>query len=189
MVCARRCRPAMSSNPTFSGLSALSRNGFVAKFSEVYEHSPWVAERAWDAGLNVQHETLDELAASLARIVDEAGDEAQLTLIKAHPDLAGRAAQRGELTNASNDEQSSAGIDQCSAEEFTQFGQYNDRYKQKFGFPFIMAVKNSNRHLILAAFNKRLENDYATEFAEAIRQIHHIARFRLQVISEQWSTV
>jgi OHCU decarboxylase len=90
---------------------------------------------------------------------------------------------RGELTAESTGEQASAGIDQCNAEEFARFQRYNEAYKAKFGFPFIMAVRGSNRHKILAAFETRLENDAETEFHTAIEQIHKIARLRLEAVA------
>ena len=108
-----------------------------------------------------------------------------MTLIRAHPDLAGRAAVVGELTKASTVEQSSAGIDQCSPEEFDRFQRLNERYKRKFLFPFVMAVRNSNRHSILAAFEDRLANDARTEFETAIAEIHKIARMRFEALQEQ----
>ena len=107
-----------------------------------------------------------------------------LILINAHPDLAGRAAVAGELTPESTSEQSGAGIDQCSAEEFVQFESFNARYKEKFGFTFIMAVKGSNRFQILANFEQRLENGVDAEFERALQEIHKIARLRLREIAE-----
>ena len=109
-----------------------------------------------------------------------AGDERKLALIRAHPDLAGKAAISGQLTEESTSEQSSAGIDQCSPEEFERFQELNSQYKEKFGFPFVMAVRDSHRHEILAAFKSRLANDSQTEFETAIREIHKIASLRLQ---------
>jgi 2-oxo-4-hydroxy-4-carboxy-5-ureidoimidazoline decarboxylase len=106
-------------------------------------------------------------------------------LIKAHPDLAGRAAIAGELTEASNEEQASAGIDQCSPEEFARFQDLNERYKAKFDFPFVMAVRKSNRHEILVAFETRLSNDPDDEFEQAIAEIHKIARLRLAAEEQQ----
>ncbi len=103
----------------------------------------------------------------------------QLALINAHPDLAGKAAIQGELTESSTNEQAGAGIHQCTAEEFARFTELNDAYKAKFQFPFIMAVKGSNRHQILASFEKRIHNDADAEFKEALAQINLIALFRL----------
>ena len=152
---------------------------FVRRYGGIYEHSPWVAEGAWEQGV-----TADNLAAVMAAVVDAAGYERQLALICAHPDLAGRAAVAGELTHESTDEQASAGIDQCTPEEFARFQDYNARYKERFGFPFIMAVRGSNRHAILNAFEERLGNDAETEFARAIQEIHKIARLRLAALHD-----
>lgn len=158
----------------------MTRDAFVARYGGIYEHSPWVAAAAWDE-LGDAAGT-DTLADVMARHVDAADDEQKLALIRAHPDLAGRAAVAGELTAESTSEQASAGIDQCSPEEFERFQAYNARYVEKFGFPFVMAVRGSNRHAILAAFEERLDNDAATEFERAIAEIHRIARLRLEAL-------
>jgi OHCU decarboxylase len=158
----------------------VTREAFVEKFGGVYEHSPWVADNCFDTAANA---TMDERTQLFAHCVDAADHETKLQLIRAHPDLAGRAAVRGKLTAESMNEQASAGIDQCTDEEYAQFVSFNSAYKGKFGFPFIMAVRNSNRHEILAAFGKRIENDAETEFETAIREIHKIARLRLEAIA------
>lgn len=165
--------------------SSLTEAEFVDTFGGVYEHSPWIAQQAWQHGLDAYHDSVEGLAVELGTIVDAADESKRLELIVSHPDLAGKAAQRGELTTESTSEQASAGISQCNKEEFQQFQHYNDAYKQKFRFPFVMAVKGSNRHLILAAFEERLDNDYQTEFDRAISEIHKIARFRLEEIASQ----
>ena len=158
------------------------RHEFIRRYGGIYEHSPWVAERAWD--LLVSERDL-ELAEAMARAVDEASDEKKLALIRAHPDLAARASVRAKLTAESVDEQASAGIDRCTPAEFERFNELNDRYRQTFGFPFVMAVRGSNRHAILAAFEERLANDAAAEFAKAIAEIHKIARLRLAALHGQ----
>jgi OHCU decarboxylase len=111
--------------------------------------------------------------------VDNASSDRQLALIRAHPDLAGKAAVAGELTDDSETEQSRAGLDRCSPEEYARFQALNDEYRRKFGFPFVMAVRNSSRGDILAAFESRLGNDYDEEFENALIEIHKIARMRL----------
>ena len=163
--------------------SSLDEQEFVKLFGGVYEHSPWVAQQTWLKGLDDRHDNVQELSDALAQTVDAANDEIKLALIVSHPDLAGRAAQAGELTDESTSEQAGAGIDQCNEEEFERFQKFNAAYKQKFSFPFVMAVKGSNRHLILAAFEERLENSYECEFDRAISEIHKIARFRLEEIA------
>ena len=151
---------------------------FMSLYGGIYEHSPWVAEESHEVGANV--ESPDELATIFANCVDEADYERKLALIRAHPDLAGKAAVSGELTEESSVEQASAGIDQCSPAEYQRFQDLNRQYKDKFGFPFVMAVRGSNRQEILATFESRLKNDKQTEFDAAIDEIHKIAYLRLQ---------
>ena len=162
----------------------MQKSAFVDVFGGTYEHSPWIAEQAWEQGLAPMHDQLENLAKLLSDIVESAGKQQQLTLIRAHPDLAGRAAQAGELTIESSSEQSAAGIDQCNAEEFALFQTLNQAYQKKFEFPFIMAVKGANRHQILRAFEARLPNDKNQEFREALNQVHKIAGFRLNDIAQ-----
>lgn len=188
-----------------SGAAEMDKATFVERYGGIYEHSPWVAEQAWEEAAGITDP--DQLAEIFARHVDAADDTTKLALIRSHPDLAGKAAvgarrapgmarmqikqehlsaksdsTTAELTAASKEEQSSAGIHQCTPEEYDRFQNLNQRYKQKFGFPFIMAVRYSNRHEILAAFATRLENDRDTEFATALTQIHKIARLRLEAL-------
>ena len=157
---------------------------FVLKFGELYEHSPWVAERTWMRGIDSSHDTLDALAQALATTLQQANENEQMALIRAHPDLAGKAAISGELTAASTDEQTSAGIHQCTEAEFGRFQDLNRRYKEKFDFPFIKAVKGSNKRAILDAFETRIEHDRASEFTVALQEINKIARFRLLAMLE-----
>jgi len=152
---------------------------FVAAYGHVYEHSPWVAEKTWMSNDPDTLDTLDGLATAMAAQVNTADEAAKMTLICAHPDLAGKAALRDELTAESRSEQAGAGLDQCSAEELAEFTRLNSAYKQKFGFPFIVAVKGLDRHDILAAFRARLNHERAQEFETALTQIHKIARLRL----------
>ena len=159
--------------------STLKRAAFVEAFADIYEHSPWVAEKAYDLGQLAELNEIETLHQRMSDILLSAGHDAQLALINAHPDLAGKAAIKGELTESSTHEQAGAGIHQCTAEEFARFTALNDAYKARFQFPFIMAVKGSNRHQILAAFEKRIHNDADAEFREALAQINLIALFRL----------
>lgn len=159
--------------------SSMDKATFIATFGGVYEHSPWVAEAIWNAGLKPAHDAIEILANSMAEVVESADTAIKMALIKAHPDLAGKAAVRGELTAASTTEQSGAGLGDCTSEEFENFQAYNDAYKEKFGFPFIKAVKNSNRHEIIAGFEERIGNDPDEEFKTALLEIDKIARFRL----------
>ncbi len=162
--------------------ASLSESEFLAMFGGIYEHSPWVAQRVWQSGLGNEANSLDGLAQTFAKTFLDATHDEQLQVILAHPDLAGKAAVRGELTEESSNEQAGAGIDQCSAEELAQFEQYNNRYKAQFNFPFIMAVKGSNRYEILKSFEVRLNNDSQAEFKTALQEINKIARFRLEAI-------
>lgn len=157
-----------------------TREQFVNRYGGIYEHSPWVAEEAYDVTAEVSD--AGALANLFADCVDNAPADRKLELIRAHPDLAGKAAVAGDLTEESSEEQASAGIDQCTPEEYAEFQALNVRYKEKFGFPFVMAVRNSNRSDILQAFASRLENDADTEFATAIAEIHKIARMRLEMM-------
>ena len=150
---------------------------FVARYGAIYEHSPWVAEEA--ASVLDDIDDLERIALVMADCVDNASRERQLELIRAHPDLAGKAQVAGELTADSTSEQASAGLDRCSAEEYARFQSLNTAYHDKFGFPFVMAVRDSSRQEILAAFEERLGNDEETEFETALAEIHKIARLRL----------
>jgi OHCU decarboxylase len=158
-----------------------NNDDFVQRYGGIYEHSPWVArEAAADAAACDSIECIAEIKADC---VDNASSERQLVLIRAHPDLAGRAQIAGELTVDSSEEQARAGLDQCTPEEYKRFQDLNDRYLQKFGFPFVMAVRNSSREDILTAFERRLGNDPRIEFETALTEIHKIARLRLQAMS------
>ena len=161
----------------------MNKSEFVAAYGGIYEHSPWVAERVQSL-LGDQRTDTKTLATLMADCVDNASEKAQLELIRAHPDLAGKAQMAGELTADSTTEQSRAGLDQCSADEFERFQALNEAYKKKFGFPFIMAVRDSNRAEILQAFETRLKNDYETEFETALLEIHKIARLRLKAMEQ-----
>ncbi|TFG41517.1 MAG: 2-oxo-4-hydroxy-4-carboxy-5-ureidoimidazoline decarboxylase [Chromatiales bacterium] len=156
-------------------------NDFVKRYGGIYEHSPWVAERV-KVLLDDAAADTELLASLMADCVDNASTEKQLELIRAHPDLAGRAQVAGELTAESSAEQSSAGLDRCTAEEYEKFQSLNAAYREKFDFPFIMAVRKSTRAEILQAFASRIENDYAYEFETALTEIHKIARLRLAAL-------
>jgi OHCU decarboxylase len=155
---------------------------FMSTYGTVYEHSPWVAEALWQRGVRPEHDDPGYLADELAEIVLNADYEQLLALVCAHPDLAGRAAVAGELTEGSMQEQQAAGLDRCSPEEFERFQNLNSRYRTRFGFPFIIAVGGLNRTGILAEFEKRIANDPETEFQTALKQINRIARLRLNAL-------
>lgn len=158
----------------------MKTHDFMALYGGVYEHSPWVAEQVARVAAGV--DDIGRLAELMADCVDNAGTEQQLALIRAHPDLAGKAQVAGELTEDSTAEQASAGLDRCTRVEFEKFQALNEAYEEKFGFPFVMAVRGRNRAEILEAFSTRLKNDYDVEFETALAEIHKIARRRLEAI-------
>lgn len=161
----------------------MSNDDFINRYGGIYEHSAWVAERVKKL-LGDSQADGELLAGLMADCVDNASLDTQLELIRAHPDLAGKAEVAGELTADSTAEQSSAGLDQCTQEEFERFQSLNSAYKEKFGFPFIMAVRESTRSEILEAFSSRIENDYNSEFETALQEIHKIARLRLAALED-----
>ncbi len=158
----------------------MDTHDFIARYAGVYEHSPWVAEQVATIAAGI--DDVERLAALLADSVDNADTERQLELIRAHPDLADKAQLAGELTADSASEQASAGLDQCSAEELSRFQALNKAYRDKFGFPFVMAVRGRDRSEILDAFERRMENSYRLEFETALQEIHKIARLRLDAM-------
>jgi 2-oxo-4-hydroxy-4-carboxy-5-ureidoimidazoline decarboxylase len=158
----------------------MDTHDFIARYGGIYEHSPWVAEQV--AAFATDVDDAPTLAALMADCVDNAALEQQLELIRAHPDLAGKAQVAGELTPESTVEQAGAGLDQCSSDEFARFQELNAAYWEKFGFPFVMAVRGHDRASILDAFSRRLENNYDLEFETALVEIHKIARLRLDAM-------
>ena len=162
--------------PTFDQLEVCDRDTFVAALGDVFEHSPWVAERAF---AQRPFGSVEALHAAMCNAMRAADRDAQLALIRAHPELAGRAAIAGDLTAASSREQSAAGLDSCTPEQFAQLHALNAAYRQRFGFPFIIAVRGHDRHSIIAELQQRLEHMPEHEFGEALRQIERIAGFRL----------
>ncbi len=163
--------------------SSLSKTAFLAIYGGVYENSPWVAEALWDAGTHDKIDHVEGFAKAAKSFVDQADDNAKYALIRAHPDLAGRAAAANSLTHSSAQEQSSAGLDNCSAEELERFQTLNAAYRAKFAFPFILAVKNMHRSEILDVFSRRLENSAPQEFQAAMAEIHKIAALRLNALA------
>jgi len=153
---------------------------FVSRFGRIYEHSAWVAERA--AARVRESADVAEIARVMAECVDAASEAEQLALIRAHPDLAGKAQIAGELTADSNEEQARAGLGRCTPEEYLRFQDLNQAYHLKFGFPFVMAVRNSSRAQILDSFESRLGNDRNTELRTALEEIHKIAKLRLEAM-------
>lgn len=160
--------------------SEMTREAFVQKFGGIYEHSPFIAERTWDAEMGAIHDTPAGLAARMAQIFRAASDEERLGVLVAHPDLAGKLAEAKRLTAESTSEQASAGLDALTDAERATFQQVNADYVAKHGFPFIIAVRDYDKAGIMAAMQTRRNNDTATERAEAERQVMRIAQLRLQ---------
>lgn len=162
--------------------TALTRTLFVERFGSIYEHSRWVAEAAFDAGLPAGADTAKGLAATMAAAMAKGSDAQKRDLILAHPDLAGRLALSKQLTAESTREQASAGLDRLSPAELARFTELNDSYRARFGFPFILAVKGKTKEEIGAAMERRIAHDAATEFSTALAEIDRIALLRLKDI-------
>lgn len=162
--------------------SQMSREDFVAAYGGIFEHSAWIAERAFDRELGPVNDTAVGLHSALARVFRIASEDERRGVLLAHPDLAGKLAAAGRLTEESTSEQASAGLDMLTDQERETFTQMNSDYVAKHGFPFIIAVRDHNKQGILKAFERRIGNDSATEFAEACKQVERIAEFRLSDI-------
>jgi 2-oxo-4-hydroxy-4-carboxy-5-ureidoimidazoline decarboxylase len=158
---------------TIETLNSLDREGFVDAVGWVFEHSPWVAERAWSGR---PFATVDALHREMVEQVAAASKEEKLELLRAHPDLGTRA----RVSDASAAEQGGAGLDRLTPQEFEELQRLNNNYRDKFGFPFLFAVKGSTKHDILRALCQRLQATHAEEYCEALRQVYRIARFRIE---------
>jgi OHCU decarboxylase len=162
-------------------LNAFPIEKFVALLGGIFEHSPWVAERAAAARpFGSRAELLDEMRA----VVQRASTEEQLALIRAHPQLGARGRSRAQLTEASAKEQKRAGLDACTDEEFARLMQLNANYVEKFAFPFILAVRGHTPDSILASMESRLSNDIPSERRTALTQIGLIGGYRLEDVVE-----
>ncbi|MFT3807498.1 2-oxo-4-hydroxy-4-carboxy-5-ureidoimidazoline decarboxylase [Arenimonas sp.] len=166
---------------TLGELNRMDRAAFRTALGAIFEHSPWVAERAWDAR---PFADTDALHAAMCAVVADSDKQAQMTLIRAHPRLADRAALRAGLSADSQREQIGAGLDQCSADELADLTALNAAYDERFGFPFIIAVREHTRAGIIEQMRNRLGRAPETEVAEALRQIERIARLRLDALVE-----
>jgi 2-oxo-4-hydroxy-4-carboxy-5-ureidoimidazoline decarboxylase len=164
---------------SLAALNALDEAAFVAALGGVFEHSPWVAQRAYASR---PFGSVAAVHAAMVGAVQSATPDEQLRLMRAHPELAGKAAIRGELTADSTREQTGAGLDRCSPEEFAQLTALNARYAERFGFPFILAVKGHDRAGILREFARRVDHPRAAEIAENLAQIARITRFRIDAL-------
>ena len=159
-----------------AGLNEASREEFTDALGPVFEHSPWIAGEAWGARPFASVEAVFE---AMTAAIAAAGPDMKLALIRAHPDLAGKAARAGALTEHSTREQQGAGLDRLSDAEFERFHRLNAAYRDRFGFPFIVAVRLHTKDSILEDFERRLANDETAEIDEALRNIGLIGRFRL----------
>jgi 2-oxo-4-hydroxy-4-carboxy-5-ureidoimidazoline decarboxylase len=162
---------------TIDSVNALPRDAFVAAFGDIAEHSPWVAERA---GARRPFADRRAMAEAFIDAIFDADEPEKLALLRAHPDLAGLAAIAGDLAPESRREQAGAGLDRLTPEEFTRFTELNKAYRERFRFPFILAVKGADKDTILRSFVARLGNDHEAELAAAIRQVARIVSFRIE---------
>jgi 2-oxo-4-hydroxy-4-carboxy-5-ureidoimidazoline decarboxylase len=171
----------MNEKITVDKVNDLDREGFVETFGQVYEHSPWVAEEAY---LRRPFDGIDGLHDAMVTAVDAAPEVRKMALIRAHPDLAGKAAVAGELTRESTLEQSSAGLDRLTPSEYEEFQRLNGAYRERFGFPLIFAVREHTKETILAGAEERLRHSRQREVETALAEISKIARLRLEDLVE-----
>ncbi len=162
---------------TLNQINSLTRDEFARVVGPVFEHSPWIAEAIWPQR---PFGSLEELHEALCRTVAEAGEERQVQLIQAHPDLVGRAALAGTLTPQSNQEQANAGLDRLDAVEIALFQKNNALYREKFGFPFVICARLNKKDAILRGFEARLKNGREQEIRAALEEIAKIAWLRLK---------
>ncbi len=161
---------------TLNTLNQASKSDFINYLKNIYEHAPWVAEQAYALK---PFSSINDLHTKMQHCVLNSSDAIKHQLICNHPELAGREASQGTLTQASQSEQQHSGLNHCSAEELQQFKQYNTDYRKHFGFPFVVAVKGLTRYDILTLMQQRLNNPKQQEFDTCISEIGKIARFRL----------
>ena len=173
--------PSLATEPDWNAINGMDRNAFVEKFGGIFEKSPWVADKAWEAR---PFSNIDDLHAKMVAVVKYANIDQQLALLRAHPDLAGKEAQAGAMTASSVAEQASAGLNALSKAEMERLSSYNTEYKKKFGFPFMIAVRNHTKEGIFALFKQRLSDDTVTEFGNDLQQVYYITRLRLDKLLE-----
>ena len=171
--------PQQASMPrrSIAEISAMSCENFVRLVGPVFEHSPWIAEAVWSGRPFV---SVEQLHSAMCEIVRSAGEEKQLALIRAHPDIVGRAALAGTLTSESTREQAGAGLGNLTLEEVSLFQSNNAAYKEKFGFPFVICARLNKKEAILNGFKVRLKNSREQEVVAALEEIFKIAELRLQ---------
>ena len=161
-------------------INKLSRSEFVKVFANIFENTEWIAEELYN---QIPFNNFEELSSKILNIFETATEEKQLKILNAHPDLANKT-KIGLLTPDSLKEQTNAGLDQCTEKEFNEFKKLNETYK-KFGFPFILAIKEKTKIEILDNFRKRISSDPKIEFKEAVKQVKQIASFRLKELNSK----
>ena len=164
---------------TIDKINKSSQINFLEIFDNIFEKTRWIAEKLYS---QKPFDSFEDLCTKMLGIFKTASKKAQLKILKAHPDLADKA-KVNSLTANSQKEQGSAGLDQCSTEEFNEFKNLNNMYKQKYNFPFIIAVRGKNKMEILDEFKKRILNSADDEFKEAISQVCKVAKLRLNEIN------
>lgn len=173
---------ARAATVDMAAINAMDRPAFVQTFGAIFENSPWVADAAWEkrpfAGV-------DELHAAMVAVAKYAPAPKQLALLQSHPDLAGKEAQAGDMTASSVTEQASAGLNALSKDEMEQIAGLNGSYRQKFGFPFIIAVRMHTKEGVFFEFNRRMKNDTATEYANDMQNVYAITRLRLRKLLKE----
>ena len=163
--------------------SEMSQTEFMDTFADVFEHSPWIAENVFDTGLETRHDSAGGLHEAMCNQIRRASVEDKLELLRQHPELAGSTAPE-DLTHSSHGEQKRSGLDRCSEAELAEFKQLNAAYREKFGFPFIMAIKGYQPKQIIDVFRQRLQHTPDEELQTALTQVMRIGLFRLQAIFE-----
>ena len=167
-------------NKTFIFLSQkMEGKKIINLLKGIYEHSAWVPEKLLSENIS-EIKTKEELELMMKKIVDNSTETEKLNLIKAHPELGTKLQKKEKLTKFSKEEQKSAGLDQCSDEEFEILTNLNNTYRSKFEFPFILAVKGLNKNQIIDNMKKRVNNSKSEEFKTAINEIHKIAQLRIK---------
>ncbi len=171
--------------PTLTEINRLNAAQFSQVFGAVYERSPWIAERAFALRPAGGFASRAQVHAALVAAVQSASDAGKVALLNAHPELAGREAVAGALTAASTSEQSSAGLTSMTAADVAQLRELNAAYREKFGFPFIIAVRNNTQSAIFGAVKSRLANSREMEINNGLMQVGEIARLRLVDLIEE----
>jgi OHCU decarboxylase len=166
---------------TLAQINSLSQEDFVCVIGPVFEDSPWIADATWPKR---PFKSVDALHGALCKTVQTSKEDKKVDLIRAHPDLVGRAALAGTLTPASTSEQAAAGLDNLTADEINLFQKLNQSYREKFGFPFVICARLNKKEAILKGFEARLEHPRKEEIKTALAEIEKIAYLRLQDIIE-----